>query len=209
MAQNHIPVGLYGHQHQSEGLEALSDLSDDMDLDKVMLISAGTLFGSKKEMLPGVKRQYNVINVAVANGKAHLDVFFREDKKNDSAYPIWGEKHVPNEKKYIGFDVQLNHLSDDEIQRAINEAKEFEEEDRRQMERSTFKNDCYVMINDIQSKLHEKKKEIDPEKKKEIEASIKDLEKSIKKTKFEKISDSEFDELKSRKAHLEELTVYL
>ena len=102
-----------------------------------------------------------------------------------------------------------NHLSDDEIQRAINEAKEFEEEDRRQMERSTFKNDCYVMINDIQSKLHEKKKEIDPEKKKEIEASIKDLEKSMKKTKFEKISDSEFDELKFRKAHLEELTVYL
>lgn len=102
-----------------------------------------------------------------------------------------------------------NHLSQDEIDRAIREAKEFEEEDRRQLERSTFKNDCYVMINDIQSKLHEKKKEIDPEKKKEIEASIKDLEKSIKKTKFEKISDSEFDELKSRKAHLEELTVYL
>ena len=43
----------------------------------------------------------------------------------------------------------------------------------------------------------------------EIEAAIKDLEKSIKKTKFEKISDSEFDELKSRKAHLEELTAYL
>lgn len=115
LAQNHIPVGLYGHQHKSEVIEALSDLSDDMDLDKVMLISAGTLFGSKKEMLPGVKRQYNVINVAVTNGKAHLDVFFREDKKNDSAYPIWGGKHIPDDKKCIGFDVQLNHLSDDEL----------------------------------------------------------------------------------------------
>ena len=121
LAQNHISVGLYGHQHKSEVLEALSDLSDDMDLDKVMLISAGTLFGSKKEMLPGVKRQYNVINVAVANGKAHLDVFFREDKKNDSAYPIWGEKHVPNEKKYIGFDVQLNNLSDDDLIHVIDD----------------------------------------------------------------------------------------
>ena len=115
LAQNHIPVGLYGHQHKSEVIEALSDLSDDMDLNKVMLISAGTLFGSKKEMLPGVKRQYNVINVAVTNGKAHLDVFFREDKKNDSAYPIWGGKHIPDDKKCIGFDVQLNHLSDDEL----------------------------------------------------------------------------------------------
>ena len=66
-------------------------------------------------MLPGVKRQYNVINVEVINGKAHLDVFFREDKKNDSAYPIWGGKHIPDDKKCIGFDVQLNHLSDDEL----------------------------------------------------------------------------------------------
>lgn len=115
LSQNHILVGLYGHQHKSEVVEALSDLSDDMDLDKVMLVSAGTLFGSRKEMLPGVKRQYNVINVEVINGKAHLDVFFREDKKNDSAYPIWGGKHIPDDKKCIGFDVQLNHLSDDEL----------------------------------------------------------------------------------------------
>lgn len=121
LAQNHIPVGLYGHQHKSEVVEALSDLSDDMDLDKVMLISAGTLFGSKKEMLPGVKRQYNVINVAVTNGKAHLDVFFREDKKNDSDYPIWGKKPVPNDKKCIGFDIQLNHLSDDDLIHVIDD----------------------------------------------------------------------------------------
>lgn len=72
-------------------------------------------------MLPGVKRQYNVINVAVINGKAHLDVFFREDKKNDSAYPIWGGKHIPNDKKSIGFDVQLNRLSDDELIRLIDD----------------------------------------------------------------------------------------
>ena len=50
-----------------------------------------------------------------------MDVFFREDKKNDSAYPIWGEKHVPNEKKYIGFDVQLNHLSDDDLIHVIDD----------------------------------------------------------------------------------------
>lgn len=121
LAENHITVGLYGHQHKSEVLEALSDLSDDMNLDKVMLISSGTLFGSKKEMLPGIKRQYNVINVEVTNGKAHLDVFFREDKKNDSPYPIWGEKHVPNDKKCIGFDVKLNYLSDDELIRIIDD----------------------------------------------------------------------------------------
>lgn len=121
LSQNHILVGLYGHQHKSEVVEALSDLSDDMDLDNVMLVSAGTLFGSRKEMLPGVKRQYNVINVAVINGKAHLDVFFREDKKNDSDYPIWGGKHIPNDKKSIGFDVQLNRLSDDELIRLIDD----------------------------------------------------------------------------------------
>ena len=46
------------------------------------------------------------------------------------------------------------------------------------------------MINDIQSKLHEKKKEIDPEKKKEIEASIKVIDKYIKRIKDSNLYDN-------------------
>ncbi len=121
MACNHILVGLYGHQHKSEVIEELNDLAEDIDRDKMHLISSGTLFGSMKEMLPGVKRQYNVINVEICNGLASIEVFGREDKMNDSPYPFWGEKHLPLGKKSLAFDVRLNELSDDDMIGLIDE----------------------------------------------------------------------------------------
>lgn len=100
MACNHILVGLFGHQHKSEVVEELNDLAEDIERDKMHLISSGTLFGSRKEMLPGIKRQYNLVNVDIENGSANLEVFGREDKMNDATYPIWGEKHLPRGKKF-------------------------------------------------------------------------------------------------------------
>ena len=121
MACNHILVGLFGHQHKSEVVEELNDLTEDIERDKMHLISSGTLFGSRKEMLPGVKRQYNLINVEIENGSANLEVFGREDKMNDAPYPIWGEKHLLKGKKSLVFQVPLNKLSDDDLIRIIDE----------------------------------------------------------------------------------------
>ena len=121
MACNHILVGLFGHQHRSEVVEELNDLAEDIERDKMHLISSGTLFGSRKEMLPGVKRQYNLINVEIENGSANLEVFGREDKMNDAPYPIWGEKYLLKGKKSLVFRVPLNKLSDDDLLRIIDE----------------------------------------------------------------------------------------
>lgn len=121
MACNHILVGLFGHQHRSEVVEELNDLAEDIECDKMHLISSGTLFGSRKEMLPGVKRQYNLINVEIENGSANLEVFGREDKMNDAPYPIWGEKYLLKGKKSLVFQVHLNKLSDDDLLRIIDE----------------------------------------------------------------------------------------
>lgn len=121
MACNHILVGLFGHQHRSEVVEELNDLAEDIERDKMHLISSGTLFGSRKEMLPGVKRQYNLINVEIENGSANLEVFGREDKMNDAPYPIWGEKYLLKGKKSLVFQVPLNKLSDDDLLRIIDE----------------------------------------------------------------------------------------
>lgn len=121
MACNHILVGLFGHQHRSEVVEELNDLAEDIERDKMHLISSGTLFGSRKEMLPGVKRQYNLINVEIENGSANLEVFGREDKMNDAPYPIWGEKYLLKCKKSLVFQVPLNKLSDDDLLRIIDE----------------------------------------------------------------------------------------
>lgn len=121
MACNHILVGLFGHQHRSEVVEELNDLAEDIERDKMHLISSGTLFGSRKEMLPGVKRQYNLINVEIENGSANLEVFGREDKMNDAPYPILGEKYLLKGKKSLVFQVPLNKLSDDDLLRIIDE----------------------------------------------------------------------------------------
>lgn len=121
MACNHILVGIFGHQHKSEVVEELNDLAEDIERDKMHLISSGTLFGSRKEMLPGIKRQYNLVNVDIENGSANLEVFGREDKMNDATYPIWGEKHLPRGKKFLAFHVPLNKLSDDDLIRIIDE----------------------------------------------------------------------------------------
>lgn len=121
MTCNHILVGLYGHQHKSEVVEELNDLAEDIERNKMHLISSGTLFGSRTEMLPGVKRQYNVLNVEIDNGSATIKVFGREDKMNDAPYPYWGEKHLSNGKNALTFQVPLNKLSDDDLIRIIDE----------------------------------------------------------------------------------------
>lgn len=121
MTCNHILVGLYGHQHKSEVVEELNDLAEDIERDKMHLISSGTLFGSRKEMLPGVKRQYNVLNVEIDNGSATIKVFGREDKMNDAPYPYWGEKHLSNGRSSLSFQVPLSKLSNDDLVGIIDE----------------------------------------------------------------------------------------
>ena len=96
-------------------------------------------------------------------------------------------------------------LSEDEIQRAMNEAKMFEEQDKKEKEKITFKNECELMVNDIQAKMHENK-DMDKELKKELKNKISDLEKSIRKTKFEKITDEEFETLKFKRDELQRLS---
>lgn len=97
-----------------------------------------------------------------------------------------------------------SHLSDSEIERAMEEARRFEEQDKKEKEKVNFKNECELLVNQIQTTMNEKKKEMDPELKKKLKQQISDLEKAIRKTKFEKISDEEFDELKRKKADLEQ-----
>ena len=95
-------------------------------------------------------------------------------------------------------------LSDDEIERAMNEAKQFEEQDKKEKEKITFKNECEVLVSQIQTRIHDDKT-ADKELKKEIKHKISDLEKSIRKTKFEKITDEEFNSLKQKRRDLEQL----
>ena len=96
-----------------------------------------------------------------------------------------------------------SNLSESEIERAMEEARRFEEQDKLEKEKVNFKNECEVLVNSIQTILAEKKKEIDPNLRKQLKEEISSLEKSIRKAKFEKISDQEFEELKRKKEELQ------
>ncbi|MBQ7889380.1 MAG: molecular chaperone DnaK [Erysipelotrichaceae bacterium] len=147
-----------------------------------------------KFALTGIKR--------AMRGVPHIEVTFDIDANgivNVSAKDLGTGKH---QEIVI---TNSSSLSEDEIQRAMNEAKMFEEQDKKEKEKITFKNECEMMVNDIQAKMHENK-DMDKELKKELKNKISDLEKSIRKTKFEKITDEEFETLKFKRDELQRLS---
>lgn len=88
--ENHIKLALYGHQHYAEVADEYIDFEskyNDTD-DSLLMISSGTLFGTKGQMQPGVRRQFNIVEVKMDNGSATIRIHTREDKLGDTPYPI-------------------------------------------------------------------------------------------------------------------------
>ena len=112
---NDVHIGLYGHQHFTQIAEEYSDLllSKDEATQKLLLISAGTLFGGKRELSDGDRRQYNVIEVNVGDGIADIDINIREDINRNpyNKIPHWATKALPNSSNKIHYQVKLRKLS--------------------------------------------------------------------------------------------------
>ncbi len=110
-----INMGLFGHQHYSQVAEEYSDLllCKDDSVQKMLLVSSGTLFGGKKVLAENCHRQYNVIEVEHENGFAHIDINIREDfnPKKDNKIPHWRVKPLPNSTNKIHYDITLRKLS--------------------------------------------------------------------------------------------------
>lgn len=99
MSHSYIQIGLFGHQHISQIAEFYGGdlaLGDNPENQRLLLISSGTLFGGKKELPEGCKRQYNVIEIEKKNGIADVKIHVREDNNRSvsSKYPIWQPKYV-------------------------------------------------------------------------------------------------------------------
>ena len=99
MSHSYIQMGLFGHQHISQIAEFYGGdlaLGDSPDNQRVLLVSSGTLFGGKKELPDGRRRQYNVIEITQENGTAQIEIHVREDDNRsvDSKLPIWRMKQV-------------------------------------------------------------------------------------------------------------------
>ena len=99
MSHSYIHMGLFGHQHISQIAEFYDGdlaLGESPDNQRLLLISSGTLFGGKKELPDGYRRQYNVIEITQDNGTAQIEIHVREDANRsvDSKLPIWRLKQI-------------------------------------------------------------------------------------------------------------------
>lgn len=139
--ENHVKVALFGHQHYAEVADEYVNFESKLnDSDESMLlISSGTLFGTKIQMQPGIRRQYNIIEVQMDNGCANLRIHTREDKLGDTPYPIW-KKHVVQPNNYIEHAVYFKH---------VNSLEKAYEIDKLTREKGNFKEGISLLLADM------------------------------------------------------------
>ncbi len=110
-----IQMGLFGHQHFTQIAEEYSDLllQKDNHVQKLLLVSSGTLFGGKKVLPVNCRRQYNIIEIDKRNGEALIDINIREDfnTKANNKIPHWKLKPLPNATNKVHYNVALRKMS--------------------------------------------------------------------------------------------------
>ena len=123
MIQYNVHIGLYGHQHYSQVANEYVDLtlSPNGKNSKLLLITSGTLFGGKKSLPFGCKRQYNIIEIELQNGKANVSINVRVDQIAEvgSLFPYWRRKPLGSEDNKIEVEVATKELDAAELLRVI------------------------------------------------------------------------------------------
>lgn len=119
MSHSYIQMGLFGHQHISQIAEFLGGdlaLGESSDNQKILLVSSGTLFGGRKELPDGYKRQYNVIEVNIEGCVAQIEIHVREDDNHnvESKLPIWRPKPI-SATASIKARIKIKELEEREI----------------------------------------------------------------------------------------------
>ena len=102
-----------------------------------------------------------------------------------------------------------SHMSDADIERAVHEAQQFEQQDAKTKERLVFKNDLETLMLRVDNALAKHHKEIDKTIKSQIKNDLSQLKKMTKKVQFETCPDAQFQEIKEAKQRLEDSAAFL
>jgi DNA repair exonuclease SbcCD nuclease subunit len=86
MVHNGIQVGLFGHQHFSQIINHYTSVDEDKEM---LLISSGSLYGGRNQLVSGCSRQYNIIGVNIQGENATITVNVRTDRQPDFDIPNW------------------------------------------------------------------------------------------------------------------------
>ncbi|WP_285815019.1 molecular chaperone DnaK [Thomasclavelia cocleata] len=98
------------------------------------------------------------------------------------------------------------NMSDIDIERAVNEAKQFEQQDAIIKERLIFKNEVENLVISIEAALSKNGKQIDKALKSNIKNELTSFKKLTKKVDYETCNQEKFDEIKSAKINLESIS---
>lgn len=101
------------------------------------------------------------------------------------------------------------HMSDEDINRAIYEAQQFEKQDAVTKERLVFKNEAESLVMQIEGALSQKGKQLDKTIKSQIKDELSRFKKMTKKLDYENCSQVEFDAVKTAKLQLEQVAAPL
>ncbi len=93
-------------------------------------------------------------------------------------------------------------MSDDEIERAVKEAQEFEAQDKKRKEAIDTRNEADSFVFQTEKALNEVGDKVDASQKAEVEANLQALKSLLESTKDQELSDSQIDEIKAGKEKL-------
>ncbi len=95
-----------------------------------------------------------------------------------------------------------SNMSDDEIEKAVKEAAEYEAQDKKRKEAIDARNDADAFVFQTEKALGEVGDKIDASEKAGVEADLQAVKDILEKTKDQEMSDSQLDELKAAKEKL-------
>ncbi len=95
-----------------------------------------------------------------------------------------------------------SNMSDDEIEKAVKEAAEYEAQDKKRKEAIDTRNDADAFVFQTEKALSEVGDKIDASEKAGVEADLQAVKDILEKTKDQEMSDSQLDELKAAKEKL-------
>lgn len=119
MTKYGIKMALHGHEHIGRVLREFSDIFKD---DRMWLISAGTVYGDKRDMVPSKGRQYNLMVFERENTECKVTLYSRLDKSPQNPQPIWGAGEIGDSEKFdYSFNMKLEPIIEREDNTLLNE----------------------------------------------------------------------------------------
>ena len=92
MMDEDVKVGLFGHQHVSAVVHEYNDITQEKTL---LLISSGSLYGTRSQLAAGIPRQYNIIEMTYEDKKVSLRLNIRKDiSQYGYDIPHWSESAI-------------------------------------------------------------------------------------------------------------------